>query len=304
MKITNLIAATYAPMKKDGSLNTKVIKSYGEFLIKNKINGVFMNGTTGDFVSLSKDERKEITLAWYKNKSSNLYLIDHVGDSSLKIAKELASFASDKMDAIAALAPYYFKLRSIEQLIDYCKEISSSAPNLPFYYYHIPVLSGANINMFEFLKIASKQIPQFAGIKFTYNNLVDFLHCINFEKGKYNILFGIDEIFISTLPLGASGWIGSTYNHIAPLYYKMQKLFKEGKIKEATNLQTKAIRFAEILESKGGLNGVAKGFMKTLGIDCGPSRFPHSTITDEIYDGIYSELDQIGILDHLSLKIN
>ena len=100
----------------------------------------------------------------------------------MKVAKELASFASDKMDAIAALAPYYFKLRSVEKLIDYCKEISSSAPNLPFYYYHIPVLSGANINMFEFLKIASKQIPQFAGIKFTHNNLVDFLHCINSSK--------------------------------------------------------------------------------------------------------------------------
>lgn len=299
MKVNNLIAATYAPMNEDCSLNTSIIKKYGQFLIKNKVDGVFMNGSTGDFVSLSIEERKEITLAWSQHKSAELYLIDHVGDPSLKVAKELAAYASDKVDAIAVIAPFYFKLNSIEKLIEYCREIAASAPNLPFYYYHIPVLSGANVNMLEFLKIASKEIPNLAGIKFTNNNLIEYLHCKNFENGKYNILFGFDEIFISSLPLGATGWVGSTYNHLAPLYYKIKELFEAGHMKEAAALQTKAIRFVEILDSKGGFNGVAKGFMKTLGIDCGPSRFPHTSLTDEAYVDIRQELDQIGLLQYL-----
>jgi N-acetylneuraminate lyase len=301
MKINNLIAATYAPMNNDGSLNTGIIEKYGKFLLNNKVEGVFMNGSTGDFVSLSIAERKEITLAWSQNKSPNLYLIDHVGDPSLHLAKELAAFASNKVDAIAVLAPYYFKLNSIEKLVTYCKEVAACAPNLPFFYYHIPVLSGANLNMLDFLKIASKEIPNLAGIKFTNNNLIDYLHCKNFENGKYNILFGFDEIFISSLPLGATGWVGSTYNHLAPLYYKIKELFEAGNMKEASDLQTKAIRFVEILDSKGGFNGVAKGFMKTLGIDCGPSRFPHTTLSDEAYVEIKRELDEIGIQKFLSL---
>jgi N-acetylneuraminate lyase len=301
MLINNLIAATYAPMNQDGSLNTKIIKTYTDFLIKNSVKGVFMNGSTGDFASLTFEERKEITLAWSKNKSPELYLIDHVGSPSLKVAKELAIYASDKVDAIAVLAPYYFKLNSIEKLVTYCKEVAASAPNLPFYYYHIPVLSGANLNMLEFLKIASKEIPNLAGIKFTNNNLIDYLHCKNFENGKYNILFGFDEIFISSLPLGATGWVGSTYNHLAPLYYKIKELFEEGSMSEAAELQTKAIRFVEILDSKGGFNGVAKGFMKLLGIDCGPSRFPHTTLSDEAYLEIKQELDEIGLLKFLSI---
>lgn len=301
MLINNLIAATYAPMNQDGSLNTKIIKTYTDFLIKNSVKGVFMNGSTGDFASLTFEERKEITLAWSKNKSPELYLIDHVGSPSLKVAKELAIYASDKVDAIAVLAPYYFKLNSIEKLVTYCKEVAASAPNLPFYYYHIPVLSGANLNMLEFLKIASKEIPNLAGIKFTNNNLIDYLHCKNFENGKYNILFGFDEIFISSLPLGATGWVGSTYNHLAPLYYKIKELFEEGRMSEAAELQTKAIRFVEILDSKGGFNGVAKGFMKLLGIDCGPSRFPHTTLSDEAYLEIKQELDEIGLLKFLSI---
>lgn len=300
MNIKNLIAATYAPMHQDGSLNTSVIKAYGEFLIKNKVAGIFMNGSTGDFVSLSTEERKEITSAWAEHKSSDLYLIDHVGDPSLKVAKDLATFAADKVDAIAVLAPYYFKLNSIDKLVHYCKEVAACAPNLPFYYYHIPVLSGANLNMAEFLKVASKEIPNLEGIKFTNNNLIDYLHCKNFEGGKYNILFGFDEIFLSSLPLGADGWVGSTYNHLAPAYYKIKSLFEEGKMAEAAALQTKAIRFVEILDGYGGFNGVAKGFMKTLGIDCGPSRFPHATLSDDVYVEIRAELERIGLLEHLS----
>ena len=300
MKIDNLIAATYAPMNQDGSLNTEIIKTYSNFLIRNNIKGVFMNGSTGDFASLTIDERKAITLAWSQTKTSDLYLIDHVGSPSLKVAKELATYAADKVDAIAVLAPYYFKLSNINKLVEYCKEIASCAPKLPFYYYHIPVLSGADFDMLKFLEIASQEVPNLAGIKFTNNNLIDYLHCKNYDNGKFNILFGFDEIFIASLPLGAQGWVGSTYNHLAPLYYKIKQLFEEGKMKDAAELQTKAIRFVEILNSKGGFNGVAKGFMKFLGVDCGPSRFPHTTLADEEYIEIKKELDKIGLLDLFS----
>ena len=300
MKIKNLITAVYAPMNQDGSLNTGIVKKYSDYLIRNKVEGVFINGSTGDFASLSISERKEITLAWSQTKSSDLYLIDHVGGPSLKVAKELAAYAADKVDAIAVLAPFYFKLNSIDKLVEYCKEVSASAPNLPFYYYHIPALSGANLKMLDFLKVALKDIPNLAGIKFTHNDFIDFMHCKKFANGKYDLLFGYDEVFLSSLPLGASGWVGSTYNHLAPLYYKIKELFEAGNMTEAVELQRKAVRFVEILDSKGGFNGVGKGFMKVLGIDCGPSRFPHTTLTDKEYIDIKKELDNIGLLDMLS----
>lgn len=300
MDIKNLVAATYAPMHQDGSLNTSIIKDYGNYLMRNNVAGVFMNGSTGDFVSLSTDERKEITLAWSINKNSNLYLIDHVGSPSIKIAKELAIYASDKVDAISVLAPFYFRLNSLDKLVQYCREVAACAPNLPFYYYHIPLLSGANFNMLDFLKLASKEIPTLEGIKFTSNNLIDYLHCKNFENGKYEILFGYDELFLSSLPIKANSWVGSTYNHLAPLYIKIKELFEAGKSVEASDLQAKAIKFVEILDSYGGYNGASKGFMKICGIDCGPSRFPHKTLSDHELLKIKKELINNGLIEYLS----
>ena len=72
MDIKNLIAATYSPLKEDGSLNLDIIKGYGAFLKSNKVAGAFVNGTTGDFASLTPDERKLIIDKWAKDKPSDL----------------------------------------------------------------------------------------------------------------------------------------------------------------------------------------------------------------------------------------
>ena len=300
MSIKNLVAATYAPMHKDTSLNLDIIDTYCKFLIRNKVSGAFINGSTGDFASLTCTERMLITEAWSANKPANFYLINHVGHTSLKEAMELTLHSADKVDAIATLAPFYFKVNSVAKLVEYCRKIAACAPELPFYYYHIPDLSGAHIKMLDFMEVASKEIPNFAGLKFTKNDLIDYKYCFDFENSKYNILFGVDEIFISSLPLGAKGWVGSTYNHLAPLYYKIKDAFENNDNIIAAELQTKAMLFVDILNNKGGFNGVAKGFMKTLGVDCGPSRFPHSTLNDNDFTTINKELDSIGLLPYLS----
>ncbi|MCK5442373.1 MAG: dihydrodipicolinate synthase family protein [Maribacter sp.] len=300
MPIKDIIAATYTPLKKDNSLNLDVIGGYGEFLKRNEVAGAFVNGTTGDFTSLAVQERKLIVDAWSSNKPDDFYLINHVGHTSLEIAMDLTKHSAEKVDAIATLAPFYFRLNELGKLVEYCKKIASCAPQLPFYYYHIPDLSGAHFKMIDFLKLASKEIPNFAGLKFTKNDLIDYKYCLDFEDSTYDVLFGFDEIFICSLTLGAKGWVGSTYNHLAPLYTEIRAAFERNDHEVAAALQTKSMLFVDILNGRGGFNGVAKGFMKTLGVDCGPSRFPHATLTDRDYEGIVKELESIGISSYLS----
>ncbi|HCO81914.1 MAG TPA: N-acetylneuraminate lyase, partial [Arenibacter sp.] len=262
--------------------------------------GAFVNGSTGDFVSLTTKERKDIITEWAANKPNDFFLVNHVGHNSLKEAKALATHSAQKVDAIAALAPYYFRLSSLKSLLEYCKEIASCAPNTPFYYYHIPVLTGANFLMHEFLGLASREIPNFAGIKFTNNNLIDYKYCKDFDNGAYNILFGFDEILLASLPLGAEGWVGSTYNHLAPLYLSIIEAFHNNDHKLAAALQEKSMKFVDTLNAKGGFNGAAKSFMKVLGVDCGPSRFPHVTLSIEELKRAENELDDLGIMAYTS----
>ena len=299
----NLIAATYAPMHKESSLNLNLIKSYGIFLKSNKVSGAFVNGSTGDFVSLSTSERKELIEAWAANRPDDFLLINQVGHTNLREAKELARHSAGMVDAICTLAPFYFRPKTLESLLAYCKEIADSAPGIPFYYYHIPVLTGASFQMIDFMEKAVDEIPNFAGIKYTQDNLSDFGKCINFDCGTHNILFGVDEMLVSSLPLGATGWVGSTYNHLAPLYYKIISLYNNGQIEKAGLLQEKAVFFVETLDRFGGFNGAGKSFMRILGLDMGPSRFPHTTLTDRQLNIAMKSFEKEGLLPYFGSKL-
>src|SRR5690606_17143748 len=102
------------------------------------------------------------------------------------------------------------------------------------------------------------------------------------------------------LPFGAKGWVGSTYNHLAPLYLSIVEAFNNNDHKLAAELQEKSMKFVDVLNAKGGFNGAAKSFMKALGVDCGPSRFPHATLTEDQIKEAMSELEVLGISPYLS----
>ncbi len=280
----NLLAATYAPMKQDLSLNTELISTYGGYLKNNAIKGAFINGSTGDFVSLSSKERMELMDAWSGQRSDDFKVINHVGHTSLMEAVKLAKHSAILADGIAVLAPYYFTIKSVSKLVEYCKEVANAAPELPFYYYHIPILSGAQLDMRVFVEQAVAEIPNFQGVKFTHNDLVDFQFCIALKdriKPELEFYFGIDEMLVNSISLGGYGWVGSTYNHLAPLYRSIYECHKIQDFEQANELQRRAIKFVQTLDAFGGFNGAGKSFMRTLGIDCGPSRSPHITLTDQ-----------------------
>jgi N-acetylneuraminate lyase len=295
----NLFAATYAPMKDDWSINPGMVGPYADFLKRNKLSGVFINGSTGDFVSLTTNERTELLEAWADHKSNGLYLINHVGSNSLKEAEILAASSVGRADAVAAIAPFYFKPSNIQQLIDYCKSIALKAKDLPFYYYHLPVLTGVNFPMLSFAEKAKEQIPNFAGIKFTENNLVEFQKT-NLGHPDLDIFFGVDEAFYSSLGLQAGGWVGSTYNHLSPLFYKIKEEFDKGNLQKAAQLQSFVAKFVETLSSYGSFNGSGKSFMKKLGIDCGPSRYPHPTLKDSEIKNAFETFENIGLSEYFS----
>ena len=294
------IAATYAPMTIAGALNPEVISLYGQFLRKNGVFGAFINGSTGDFVSLSTPERKQLLEFWVDRRPSDLYLINHVGHNNLLEAKELAAHSVGKADAIAALAPFYFVPKTITQLVAYCREIALAAPELPFYYYHIPVLTGVDFDMSDFVKIATAEIPSFAGLKFTEDNLQKYRSALEATDPDQQLIFGVDERMHNSLSYGATGWVGSTYNHIASLYQEIGALHAKGADEEAAALQRRAIRFVEILAGYGGFPGAGKSFMRHLGLDMGPSRFPHHTLSESELKEVVSEFDREGILPYLS----
>jgi N-acetylneuraminate lyase len=195
--------------------------------------------------------------------------------------------------AISFTAPFYFKPADIESLADCCKAIAEKVPEMPFYYYHIPVLTGVGFPMIDLLKNIDDRIPNFAGIKYTNEDFMDFLSCLHYKGGKYNMLWGRDENMLSALALGVKGFVGSTFNYAAPLYYDLIKAFNSNDLQKAQTLQQLSIDMISLLGKYGGMP-VGKAYMKLVGLDCGEFRLPFKNMQADQFDLFKKDTEEIN----------
>ena len=295
-KLQGLIAAPFTPMKADGSLNLAIIPDYYEMLKANGVTGAFICGSTGEGVSMTVNEKMAVAEAWASCTGSNpdFNVMTLLGGTSLADCKELARHAKELgLYGVSFTAPFYFKPASVQSLADCCKAIADEVPDMPFYYYHIPVLTGVGFNMYDLLQAVDGAIPNFAGVKYTHEDFMDFLSCLHFQGGKYDMLWGRDENMLSALVLGTKGAVGSTFNYAAPLYYNMIDAFNNGDLPKAQKLQQQSIDMIRLLGKYGGI-ATGKVYMKVLGIDCGGFRLPVRNMNAEQFKKFQEEVEGVN----------
>jgi N-acetylneuraminate lyase len=296
-KIVGMVAASFTPMDESGNLDLEKVPRLIDHLIKQGVGGVYVCGSTGEGPSLTGAERREVAEAFVDASRKKVPILMHVGHNSIKEARELAAHAQKiGADYISSVAPSYFKINSVTALVNCLAEIAGGAPELPFYYYHIPRLTGLSIDMTAFLKYAEKSIPSFAGIKFTSPEIHEYQACLNSVDEKYDMLYGMDEMLLSALVVGAKGYIGSTYNFLAPLYRQLKESFDRGDLQRARALQLQSVAIVRIIIKYGGL-AAQKVMMKLSGIDCGDVRYPLQHLTLEDEKSLEKELSKAGFFD-------
>ena len=298
-KIKGLIDAPFTPFYANGEVNLEPIERYANMLKKNGLQGGFINGSSGEGYMLTEDERMKLAEAWVKAAPEGFKVIVHVGSTCVNSSRRLAEHAQTiGAFGIGAMATPFPKIGRIEELVKYCEEIASGAPNLPFYYYHIPAFNGAFLSMVELLKAVDGRIPNFAGIKYTYESLYEYNQCRLYANGKFDMLHGQDETILPCLAMGgAQGGIGGTTNYNGKCLTGILKAWEEGNIEEARQLQNFAQEVINVIcHYRGNIVG-GKRIMKLIGLDLGPNRTPFQNITDEEEKALKAELDAIDFFN-------
>ena len=298
LPLIGLTAATHTPFHADGSLHLAVVEQQAEHLLANGVRTVFIGGSTGESHSLSLNERLALAQRWFEvARGSALRVVVHVGTNCLADAKVLASQAQQlKATAISALSPSYFKPRSVEQLVACAAEIAAAAPETPFYFYDIPVLTGVSLSMPDFLEQARHRISTLAGLKFTNPDLMAYQICLRADSGRWDVPFGCDEFLLAALALGAKGAVGSGFNFSAAIYHRIIAAFDRGDMITARDEQFRSVRLIQLLASYGYM-GAAKAVMAMLGVPVGPPRLPNGTLTPEQAADLEDRLSKLGFFD-------
>lgn len=298
-KTNGFIAAPMTAFNADGSVNLDIIPLYAKFLRSNGVVGVFVNGTTGEGFSLTVEERMALAERWVKTAPEGFKVIVHVSHTCPKSAGEMARHAADiGAYGIGEMGQIFFKPKSVEELVQLSSQTAEQAPDLAYYYYHMPSMSGVYFAMLEFLKIAETKIPNLTGLKYTHEDLVDFEFCRKFNDGKYDILYGRDETLICALALGGRGSVGSTYNIMAPLYSRLIDAFDSGDLEKARRLQHKSMKVIKLIYDTGSFNSALKAVMNMIGLDLGDVRIPLKKITQEQISELKNGLEELDFFDY------
>lgn len=286
-------------MHSDGTINPATIQKQVKLYKDNGIKGAFICGTTGESSSLTFAEKVILYKEWAKYQDDQFSMIAFVGGASVNECMELAALAEDlHYSGIAFTAPYYFKPKNLESLAECCKQVASAAPNTDFYYYHIPAFTGVNFPMIDLLSRMDEEIPNLGGIKYTYENMMDYQQCLYFKDKKYNIMWGRDEMFLEALALGAVAAVGSTYNYSSKVYLAIQDAFQKGEHQKAADLQYKAVEFISLLNKYG--QGTGKAMMSAIGLELGKHRLPILNLTESQLQGLNEDLMSMEFFEYAS----
>ena len=298
-KIKGLINAPFTPFHADGSLNLDPIPEYAALLVRNGLKGVFINGSSGEGYMLDEQERMQVAEAWMKAAPAGFKVIVHVGSTCVKSSRRLAAHAQAiGAWGIGAMATPFPRIGRVEELVKYCEEIAAGAPGLPFYYYHIPAFNNAFLSMYDFLKAVDGRIPNFAGIKYTFESLYEYNKCRRYKDGKFDMLHGQDETILPCLAMGgAQGGIGGTTNYNGRVLTGILEAWEKGDLETARELQNFSQDVIDVIcHYRGNIVG-GKRIMKLIGLDLGPNRTPFQNMTDEEEQAMRAELEAINFFE-------
>ena len=226
-----LVAPTFTPFDENNQINFEAIEPYAKLLKSRGISAFLVNGTSGEGMLLSVEERKKVAEKWSEvcKKHDILMMVQIAGCPFVDVV-ELAKHAAElKVDGILCLPELYFKPKTVEKLVSYLKDISVHCPNIPLYYYHYPAMTFVDLPMPSFMELARREIPSFVGIKFTSGDLEKGLPCL--KHGQ--VFVGPNTILVGALALGFTNAIMTSLNVNQEFSLKIMKLMDEGKVIEA-----------------------------------------------------------------------
>lgn len=271
-KFRGIFVALNSLFDEDDNVNVESVKKLVRRYCETGISGVYVCGSSGEGFLMSTQERKLLLEAVVEEVKDELIIIAHVGAASTREAVELAKHAEKVgADAISAVPSVYYRLpeASIER---HWSEISDSV-DLPFIIYNVPQMTGYNLSLDLFKKMAAKD--RVVGIKNTSEAGWQIERFKTLGGENFVVFNGPDEQYLGGRLMGADAGIGGTYGCMPELYVYLEKLIRDGNMEKAKIWQKRINECIFALLACPSLYGATKAVIyHRYGIETGNPRLP------------------------------
>lgn len=287
LRLKGVIPAVLTPFDENYEIDERAFEELCNYLIEEKVGGLFVAGTTGEGPLLSIEERDRLFRLAVKSSSGRVPIIAHVGSISLQETVTLIRSALEaKADAIAVVTPYYYRLDEMA-IEEYYARVLEETKGFPVFLYNIPGLTNNSITP----SLAQKLFTQgkISGIKDSSGNITVIKSFVDISP-EFQVVSGTDELFLLALTLGTVGAVSSTSNVFPEIFNNIYNAFVDRNMDLAIENQRKLNELCRIFQY-GRLISAYKYALSLRGIGLSDKvRSPQRELTSEEKDIIKESL--------------
>ena len=282
--------AIITPFREDGSVDFKSLEKLLQHVTGNGVDYIVALGTTGESVTLSKDEKKAIVnfVVDVINKQIPV-VVGMGGNNTQDVINSIKSWDFEGIDAILSVAPFYNK-PSQRGIFLHFKSIADVSP-VPVIIYNVPGRTGSDINAETTVRL-SKEVKNIVAIKEASGNMGQIMHILKNKPKNFKVLSGDDLLTLPMIALGGSGVISVIANAYPKEYSDMVRFALAGEMTQACDLHYKMLEMIRAIFTEGSPSGI-KAVLEIMGISGNHLRLPLTPVTQEHYNKIASMVKKL-----------
>ena len=282
--------AIVTPFLADGSLDLSGLDRLVEYQIQGGIDYLVILGTTGESVTLSKEEKKEVVARVIATNAGRLPLVLGVGgNNTADIVAQLKALDPKPITAILSVSPAYNKPTQ-EGIYQHFKAVSEASP-LPVILYNVPGRTASNMLPDTVARLA-KDFDNLVAIKEAANDLVQAMDVIRKTPDDFMVISGDDMIALPIALAGGAGVISVVAACVPKTFTRMMRLGLEGKAQEAYSLQYRLTDLMDLAFAEGNPAGI-KSALETKGVCGSMVRLPLVPASPNLASSIASQISDL-----------
>jgi len=291
-KFSGIFCPNIVIFDQDQKINYKEMERYIAWLIDAGIHGLYPNGSTGEFVRLSAEERRDVVRLIAEVNQGRVPILAGASEASIRDVLEMARFYADLgADAISLVPPYYYKI-SDQSLMEYFAEIARNSPldillyNIPQFTQELPLDIMEELLAYDRIfgtKDSSRDLPR----------IINTINRLRPQRPDYVVLNGCEEILLPSVIMGANGGTIATSGIIPEIIVELYERAVARDLERATMLQYRILPLINHMLLGVNFPEGFKAGAALRGFDVGPPRQTMSAEERKFLQDVEAEMSCI-----------
>ena len=289
-----LLTAMVTPFNEDGSVNCEAAADFAEWLLANGSDGLVVEGSTGEAATMFMDEKIAVLKAVVERVNGRAPVIVGAGTNCTASTLELINAVEAcGVDGLLVVGPYYNKPTQ-EGYYQHFAAVAKST-SLPIILYNVPGRTGSNIEPKTVARLAA-EFPNIVAVKEAAGNVAQTAELFRVLPENVTIYSGDDGLILPFMSVGARGVISVLGNIGGQMLQDVMRLYSEGKVAEAAELNKKLVPLANSMFIESNPIPVKYAVTKVTGINAGAPRLPLTPLSEagkEKLDAVLAEYNLV-----------